>query len=183
MTTLLLEYRPLPEKKPVFSRKPTPYANKPEIEIIKMIKDGKLNPKNLKFEERMAVVAVLRYSGLKNFEIGEVLKCSSRTIDRYIHQIKERDTCLVRHVTVEKVAGNLIRLAEQLKAKAIKDGNTSLAWTIECQLIDKLQSLGFIYKKPEQSETKLTGELKVNVDDVTERKELQDEYRRFLTKN
>lgn len=182
--TLLIEYKPAQNTETKsFFHKPTPFANKPELDIIKMISDGKLNPHNLKFEERMAVVAVLRYEGLKNYDIGLLLKCSSRTIDRYVHKIKERDTCLVRHVTIEKIGGNLVRLAEQLKARALKKNDEALAWRIECELIDKLQSLGFVYQRPIQIDSKHQEDLNVNVTDQREQQELRDGYRQFLSKN
>lgn len=156
--------------------KQSKYRQMPELNLIKEIEEGRIKPRNLKFEERLAIVAVKRFEGETNYQIAKFLDCSSRTIDRYINKLKRRDTALVKNVTVERFAGNLIRIAEQLRQRALRNNNVETAWRIECELMDKLQSLGFIYKKPFEFEGKVQEKVDVNVDDKREQESLISRY-------
>jgi len=119
-----------------------------ETELITQIKDGTFDPLKLNLETRVQIVCILRQEGLKTHEISSLLRVDIRTVDRDIAKIKNKDIALVRNLTIEKVGGSLVRAAEQLRYSAVRKGDFALAWRIECELVDKLQSLGFIYQKP-----------------------------------
>lgn len=121
---------------------------KPELEIINQIRAKVVDPRNLNFETRLKIIAILRFEGMKHHEIGSLLRVTTRTIDRYVRDIKRRAVCLVKEISVDHVTGNLIRLADYCIQCALRKGDLALAWKIECEKTEKLQSLGYVRQRP-----------------------------------
>lgn len=150
-----------------------------ETVLIEAIQKGELDPRHLHFDNRLAVVAILRNSGRKNYEISAFLKTSLSTVEKYVRKIKNNQDHRVRNLTIEKVGGYLVYRAEELIQSAIKAGDLGLAWTIETELIDKLQSMGFIYKRPIIIEQTIDAKVE-NTVEFKKQNELFDTYNRAI---
>lgn len=122
------------------------------ISIIEAIQIKSLDPYSLKRNQRLQVVVFLRNEGKTQFEIARFLGVCDKTIWLDCREIKRNAAQLVDEISLKQVAGDLIREAEVLVTKAKKKEDYKLAWQIKCELIDKLQSLGFIYKAPDKLE-------------------------------
>lgn len=128
------------------------------ISMFEAIKANTLNPRSLKRNERLQLVAFLRNEGLTQEEIANLLSFCAKTIWLDCRDIKRNAARLINEISVERVGGELIREAEVLISKAKKAKDYKLAWQIRCELIDKLQSMGFVYRAPDKLEH--SGEIK-----------------------
>lgn len=120
------------------------------IEIIEKIQLKQFNPHNLHKKDRLQLVAFLRNEGKSQYEIARFLGFNDKTIWRDCKAIQKNAAQLVKEITIEKVAGDLIREANILIDKAKKKQDFDLAWKIKCDLIEKLQSMGFVHKVAEK---------------------------------
>lgn len=128
------------------------------INIFEAINTGILNPHKLKRKERLGLVAFLRNEGQTQEEIAKFLSFCAKTIWLDCRDIKRNAAQLVDEITVKRIGGELMREAEVLISKAKKAKDYKLAWQIRCDLIDKLQSMGFVYRAPDKLEH--SGEIK-----------------------
>jgi len=143
--------------------KPTASQSTPEeqpersaIEIIRAIKAGELESKQLNPQSRRACVTHLIAEGLTSSEIAHLLKCSERTIERDRSEIREANALHVDDRFPARVAGELfseaelaigrIRRAARDAAAAPSERITAekLCFDIRCDLVDRLQSLGYL---------------------------------------
>ena len=144
----------------------TVFTQKGTVNIVEEIQSKAFNPRNLRRQERMQVVAFLRDEGKSGYEIARFLGFCDKTIWNDIRDIKRNAAHLVSEISIDRVAGDLIREAGILinKAKVAKD--YKLCWQIKCELIDKLQSMGYVLKIAEKlnvSGKVETGETRINV--------------------
>jgi hypothetical protein len=93
--------------------------------------------------------------GYTQDEIAEVFRVHRQTILRDDKANRKEMAKLVDQVDVEAMAGELIALASQLRAKAIRTKDYSLAWKIQRDLINDLQSLGYLPRAPEQHQVQI----------------------------
>jgi len=140
------------------SKKDTVFTQKNTVQLIELIQRKELNPRNLRRKERLQVVAFLRNEGKSGYEIARFLNFCDKTIWNDIKLIKRNAAYLVDEISIKRVAGDLIREADVLINKAKNGLDYTLAWRIKCDLIEKLQSMGFVYKAP--AELKHSGEIK-----------------------
>ncbi len=136
----------------------TNFTRKNTIDIVDLIQKKQLSGRNLHRKERLGVVAFLRNEGKSQYEIARLLEVCDKTIWLDCKTLKKNAAQLVKEISVDRIAGDLIREADVLTGKAKKKDEYALAWRIRCELIDKLQSLGYIYKAPQ--ELKHSGEIK-----------------------
>ncbi|MGB2865423.1 MAG: hypothetical protein WBC05_18985 [Sedimentisphaerales bacterium] len=120
------------------------------IDILKRIREGILDPKEISVSDRRVCVAYLRLEGYRQEEISQIFKVHRQTIIRDEKANRKDAAKLVDEIDVKSVAGNLIVWARNLTAKALREKNYGLAWRIKTELIDKLQSLGYLPRSPEQ---------------------------------
>lgn len=143
------------------TKKITDFTKKNTIEIVELIQQKRLRGRNLYRKERLRVVAFLRNEGKSQYEIARMLGVCDKTVWLDCKTLKKNAAQLVKQISVDRLAGDLIREAEILVSKAKRDKGYGLAWRIKCELIDKLQSLGYIYKAPE--ELKHSGEVRAEL--------------------
>lgn len=149
------------------------------MELIKGIKEKRINPKNLNYQERFTVILCLRDMGMETHEITDFLKICTKTLYRYDNKIKGMMTNFVVTESLDRIAGDFIYSARTLYQKAMKAGNLELCWSIKCNMIDKLQSLGIIFRKPQ--EHKVEGNFEHTINDIAEQSALQSRYWEYIT--
>lgn len=143
--------------KPTASQpKPDDQSERSAIETIRAIKAGELESKQLNPQSRRACVTHLIAEGLTSSEISHLLKCSERTIERDRSEIREANALRVDDRFPARIAGELfseaelaigrIRRAARDAAAAPSERITAekLCFDIRCDLVDRLQSLGYL---------------------------------------
>lgn len=120
------------------------------VDILKRIRERSLDPKEISIPDRRVCVAYLRLEGYTQEEIAEIFKINRQTIIRDEKANRQEAARLVDEIDVKSVAGDLIISASHLSAKALREKDYGLAWRIKTELIDKLQSLGYLPRSPEK---------------------------------
>jgi len=100
-------------------------------------------------------VAYLRLEGYTQDEIAEIFRISRQTVSRDEKVNRRRAAGEVDEIDVKSSAGRLMGLAEHLTAKALREKDYALAWRIQRELVQDLQSLGYLPKAVEQHQVQL----------------------------
>lgn len=129
---------------------------------IQAIKDGRLNPKSLSELERQECVEFLSGEGYTQQQIGEVLSISDRTVRRDLETIEERNALAPDLNLAKRIIGNmfrkainhhryLMRLARTSSASiAEKSQSEFMAWRVLKEMVEKMQSLGYLPMRPQE---------------------------------
>ncbi len=143
-------------------------AESSPISIIRSLQEGTLPTEALSAESRRTCIEHLHIEGYSAGEIAEIFKVSVRTVRRDVAQIRE-DHCVVAEPKfVARIVGQLVQEAESSIARlrriardrecphAAKVEAERSAWTVMRELIEKLQSLGYLPTAAQQIEAELT---------------------------
>ncbi|MFH1615104.1 MAG: hypothetical protein ABIG61_08495 [Planctomycetota bacterium] len=120
------------------------------VDILKRIREGFLDPKEISISDRRVCVGYLRLEGYTQEEIAQIFKVHRLTIIRDEKANRQEAAKLVDEIDVKCIAGDLIIFARHLFAKALREKDYGLAWKIRRDLISDLQSLGYLPRSPEQ---------------------------------
>ncbi len=120
------------------------------IEIIKRVREGLLDPKEISVSDRRVCIAYLRMEGCRQEEIAEIFNVHRQTIIRDEKANRRELAKLVDEIDVRSYTGELIASARNLATKALRKKDYALAWKIQRELISDLQSLGYLPRSPEQ---------------------------------
>lgn len=134
----------------------------PILVLIQRIKDGTVNPKTLPPEDRQRCVDFLWREGYTQEQIGQVLKRNERTIRRDLERIEERNSMSPSVDLAKKIIGNtyqkamghhryLMRLARNPDASNSEKAQSEfLAWRVLKEMVEKMQSLGYLPQKQQE---------------------------------
>ena len=125
------------------------------LQLLSRLRSGELTSQEIGAHERRVCVAYLRLEGYTQEEIAQIFGVHRQTILRDERAIREQTGRLVDELDVRWIAGELIALAEHLKAKALKEKDYALAWKIQRELVSDLQSLGYLPKAVEQHQVQI----------------------------
>ena len=123
-------------------------AYKNAFEVLTLIRDGTLDPSLIEPADRQPVVAYLRLEGHNVDEIAQLFGVSTHKISNDLYDLSKDRVRLVKKISLFDVAGRLIEMAKHLSRKSRREGDYSGAWKIERELMESLQSLGFVYRAP-----------------------------------
>lgn len=138
------------------------------IALLRAIKDGDIAPSSLAAAERRACVEHLHAEGANAPEIATLLEVSVRTIRRDIAQMREDHAATMDTRFVPRMVGMLLQEAEvaQMRLRRLgrdKDGTladrieaTRAGWGVTRDLIQSLQSLGYLPSAVRQIQAELT---------------------------
>lgn len=136
---------------------PPPPPERGVLHLLGDIKAGRLNPKDLKTEDRRACVQHLSAEGCSVPEIAQVFKCSERTIARDRKAIQESQAIKPGSDLTCQLAGMLFAEAELATSRirrhtrspdtppAVKVEADRVCFDIRSKLTTHMQSLGFAY--------------------------------------
>lgn len=160
----------------------TPNQNpdeQPILSLIQRIKDNLFDPKFLTKDQRMQCVEVLSGEALTEAAIAQILKVSIKTITRDIQALRERNAQTPSVNFAKQIIGELVhkarlhhgylmRLArnKEISGPAKVQAEFS-AWRVLNELIERLQSLGYLPQRPAQTE--VTGDLYHHLSDDSEK--------------
>lgn len=133
----------------------------PIFGLLKRIKDGTLEARTLSKELRQRCVEILLAEGSSVALMAQALKRNERTIRRDIEDIRERNAISPDVDLAKKLIGELVMYARinrdyLMKIARTRDASVSekaqseyYAFKVLTGLMDKLQSLGYLPKKPQ----------------------------------
>jgi transposase len=139
----------------------------PIFSLIQQLKDECLDPRTLPKELRQQCVEVLWAEGYGESSMAQILKRSEKTIKRDLQEIREKNALspnleLARQIIGEMVQrarmhqGYLVRLARSKEATVSEKAQSEFfAWRVQKELIEKMQSLGYLPSHPQE----ITGDI------------------------
>lgn len=160
-------------------------VNKEEVpvyKILKQIKDGTLQAKELSKEMRQECVEVLALEGYSVSSVAQLLDKSEKTIKRDLEDIWQRNS---KRPTPEIALSLIAELIEKSKSQTAhlmrlsrsNEGDVQerinaerLAWEIQNQTVERLQSLGYLPQAPQ----KIVGDIYHHEDSLSEEKTLEE---------
>ena len=172
--------------------------NKPEItkeeisvyKILKQIKEGSFEAKALSKEIRQECVEVLTLEGQSVSSIASMLDRSEKTIKRDLEDIWKKNarkpTAEIALQLIAEMIGksksqqaHLMRLARSNEGEVQERAQAEyLAWKIQSETIERLQSLGYLPSAPQ----KMIGDIYHHQEEDTKTLcELKEELRVFVT--
>jgi len=155
----------------------TPKASAPEKEdgtvlgTLRRIQSGELSPANISVDTRRAIVEHLSAEGYSVPEMAEILQMNERTIRRDRAAIREANSLDIDPGLTSEMAGALVQEADIVitrtrRAARSKDASASdriqaeaNCWKVRKELIEKLQSLGWLHQEPIEFTGQLSGSL------------------------
>lgn len=143
------------------SSSPVEKSEKPVLDIIQQIKDGKLDPKTLNKEERQPCVEVLLSEGCNVPTMAQILKVHDKTIRRDVADIRLRNSLTPNEEFTKGIAGEIItyaRISRDHLMRLARSKDTSVMERAQAEMysvqvmlntIARLQSMGFLPEKPQ----------------------------------
>lgn len=128
----------------------------PVYKILKQIKDGVLQAKELPKEARQDCVEVLTLEGYSVPSIAQLLDRSEKTVKRDLEEIWQRNSKrptpeIVLQLIAEMVGKSESQQAHLMRVARSNEGSVQerinaerLAWEIKNQTVERLQSLGYM---------------------------------------
>lgn len=145
--------------------------------IIQKIKDELSDPRLLSKEQRQQCVEVLNAEGLTEVTIAQILKVSVKTVYRDLLAIQERNALAPNINLVKQIIGELVRKAHihhayLMRLARSRDASPAekaqaefMSWRILNELVERLQSVGYIPLRPQQ----IVGDMHHHFDDESEK--------------
>ncbi len=147
------------------------------VEIVRALRSGDLAGKSLAPGDRRRCVEHLSAEGCSVVEISDILRVNERTVHRDRKAIREANALTVDPAFAGQMAGTLLGTAEQAMTRirrfardretpaAIKIDAERQCWTITRQLVDTLQSLGYLPRAAQRVDAALTHHIEPPLDD------------------
>jgi transposase len=132
------------------------------LSIIQDIKNGILSPRTLSKEARQRCVEFLDGDGYKEPQIAQILMRCEKTVYRDLKDIEDRNSMSPSVESAKKIIGNmfqkamvhhkyLMRLARSTEATHGERAQSEfLAWRTLKEVVEKLQTLGYLPLKPQE---------------------------------
>lgn len=165
----------------------TPPDGDSVISLIRQIQQGQLSARNLSMDDRQRCVEHLTGEGYSVAEMSEILKFNKRTIARDRAEVRRANALYRSPGMAEEYAGYAVAQAEQSIHRLMKlyrDRSTDTrdrieciraSWTITNQLLERLQSLGFL----PNAATEIHGHITHHVNSLPDSAQIQEELRRL----
>jgi Fe2+ or Zn2+ uptake regulation protein len=121
--------------------------------LIKAIEDKKVKPSQLTTHQRRLIVKYYleEQSHISNRTIANLIGVSDTHISRMKREVLKKSAWEIEEIDVKILAVSLKKKKEEYQRLAREKGDTKLAWDIEMDYIEKMQSLGFIFEMPKKT--------------------------------
>ena len=136
--------------------------NKSSVLLLQEIDSGVTDPALFDKQSRQQCVELLTSEGYTQAPIAEILKCSEKTVSRDLKEIRRRNELSPDIQFAKGFIGDmfkkamshhsyLVRLARSKEASiGDKAQAESAAWRVLKELVEKLQSLGYLPSRPQE---------------------------------
>lgn len=134
-----------------------PVSSRGALRLLRDINEGIKDPRTLTTAERRAVVMIL-YSGgqRKSAQIAGILNATRATITSDIGYIRKEIGRSQGDWSPSEVIGDLAISAEDYVARALKEGDVGLAWTIKKDFAKMLKDFGMVGSQEEERGFRIT---------------------------
>lgn len=134
----------------------------PILSLIQQIKDGTLNPRTLTKELRHRCVEFLANEGYTEAQIGQILMRSEKTISRDLKEIRALNAVAPDINLAKEIVGEMLQKARVHQKHLMRlarspDSTTAekaqaefLAWRVLKEVVEKMQTLGYLPLKPQE---------------------------------
>ncbi len=138
------------------------------LSVIRDIQQGALDPRSLGVEDRRRCVEHLTGEGYSLAEIAEILKVTERTIARDRSAVRQSNAIQADENITGEMVGQLVLQADTTInriRRITRDGDTPPAariegekacWVVARDLVQKLQSLGYLPNAPQEIHGQMT---------------------------
>ena len=128
------------------------------LRLVKEIKDGTIDVNAIdEFTRKTLVFALLEEMTFSHGQIAELMGVSRGRISALNKKRKESYINLLTEVDLKSLVGNHMQVAEHCKTQMAKNGDWHGVWKVHRELLQDLQSLGYLRKVPD--------ELKISLED------------------
>lgn len=125
--------------------------DKNAIDLLKEVKSGAVVGSELPMEDRRIVVQALRHAGQTQDSISSLLKVSRRTIVKDCKYLREVAAMEIANTETSLIAGEVYTTAKAAMEKALQKGQLKTVSTLMRDMVELLQSMGFVYRAPKTS--------------------------------
>jgi len=144
------------------SNQPDKGKDEPVLALLQQIKDGQIAPGTIDKEARQKCVELLDAEGYTYAQIAQVLKCSEKTVSRDMKEIRKHNELSPSVEFAKQLIGEVFNKAINhhaylMRLARMKDASISekmqsefAAWKVLKELVEKLQSLGYLPQKPQE---------------------------------
>ena len=124
-----------------------PYQSGPHL--LKLISEQKLEPKQLTTHQRRICVRFLLQQGsYTQFEIAQILHIPEVYVYRDKKKIQEQNQWMLDDLDERRIAVDIIQTAERSIARLSKASKQKEAWTVAREMVEVLQTLGYLKRAP-----------------------------------
>ena len=150
--------------------------DKPLLSLIQEIKSGSTDPRMLPVELRQQIIETLMIEGYAVSQIAQLLNRSEKTIQRDLNKIRSKNALKPSVDLAKQMIGEIVMKARTHNAYLMrlarsKGGNIAekaqaeyAAWRVTKELVEKLQTLGYLPLRPQE----IVGDLFHHIDDGSE---------------
>jgi len=151
-------------------------SNKSSVQLLQEINSGLTEPSLLDKPSRQQCIELLIAEGYTHAQIAQLLKCSEKTVSRDRKEIHARNELTPSVPFAKEFIGDafkkamnhhsyLVRLARMKETLASDKIHAEFAaWKVIKELIEKLQSLGYLPSRPQE----IVGDIFHHLDDRSE---------------
>lgn len=133
--------------------------------IYRQLQEKRMVAKELTNHQRVLCVQyMLHEKKWTRLEIADVLSIHRHTVSSIERRLLHHAATALDMIDQRSVAIGLVNTAEVACARLMRAGNDAAAWKIEKELIEMLQTLGFISKEP----IRIEGNLRLTLREVIE---------------
>ena len=137
-------------------------------DLIKALQNKRIESSQLSSHQRKVIIKffIEEQSDFSNNQIAELIGITNVHVSRLKHQSLKKAVWEIEDIDIKILAVSLKKRKEEYQRRAVKGNDISLAWKIEMDYIEKMQSLGFVYEAPK----KFKGEFKtmLSMEDLKE---------------
>lgn len=122
------------------------------LNLIDLLDKGKIMPESLTPHQRKVIVKYYMesMSYVPNTFIADSIGVSDVHVARLKREMLKKSVWEIETIDIKMLAAALKKKKEEYQREAAKKGEYALAWKIECEYIEKMQELGFVYKAPQK---------------------------------
>ncbi len=156
---------------------PEDAEQKPILTLIQDIKDGRVAPEAIDKELRQQAIEVLMAEGYSVASMAQIFRKCDKTVRRDLEEIRQRNALMPDIELAKKLIGELVvyaRIHRDHLMRLARSKDTSVAeraqaeyyaHRVETELVDKLQTLGYLPLKPKT----IVGDFTHTVNESTEK--------------
>jgi len=122
------------------------------VKLIDLLQKKKVKPESLGYPERRKIIQYFleEQSEVSNRQIAELIGTTRQAVGQMKKTLIKNAAWEIDELDLKLLASSLKVKKEEYQRKAVKKGDLTLAWKIEMEFIEKMQSFGYVHKEAEK---------------------------------